>query len=278
MNAITRRIGMDPLATSDVRHVRPLCRRYSVVVFSTATTLLQDRQDNPQHRLGWAFGRLRSGEQEVLGVWADASEGGMVPWTVLAGLRSRGVEFVQIGIGPGFSMGAAFFGPVFPVAQAVDSVEQAIEAIAGLVPSRRRESAIREMRCAAGIGDDAKSELARFQQSSLCERYPEIARLWGEALARFEPIYTLPAQLRGLIRSADRAAAEVRAQLTRSIMRHGPFPNPEAALEFVASTLLRAEQRLDRERAVAAAARNTGAVPRNRARLMPAVLAETMSA
>jgi transposase-like protein len=103
--------------------------------------------------------------------------------------------------------------------------------------------------------ETARSTLSEFQGSSLGERYPDVVRLCGEALAGFTPIFSLSNQLRVLIRSTDQKAAQVRSQLTQAISRHGPFTDTAAALDFVAVSLARTEQRWDRERAAARAAR-----------------------
>jgi transposase-like protein len=101
--------------------------------------------------------------------------------------------------------------------------------------------------------EQARSELASFQLSPLGERYPSVVQLWGEALARFEPLFALPEPVRQLVRSADRTAMEVHERLTRAIHRHGPFSDSAAALDFVEDALLRAERSLDRQWAAAMA-------------------------
>lgn len=237
---------------------RPLCRSYVVAVFSSCSvlTLASHGQVITIH---WAFGSLIDGESEVLGAWFLDGDTPAVPAGVFSDMLPRGAEFIRIGVGD-FAGAEAAFTQIYRHGELVPSVEQTVESLASRVAKRHRLEVSASFRAVAEAEDaDARrSELEKFQASCLGKRYPEVAERWGRALAGFERIYALSAQLRGLVRSADRTAAEVHGRLTRAILRHGPFVDSTAALDFVAGTLDRAEQRLDRERAIAVAAREAG--------------------
>lgn len=253
--------------TSSIRYWldRPLCRRYVTAVFGTSSVQLQDGSD--RHRsVCWALGSLIGGELEVLGTWQIQIATTVPTPSVFGELQVRGAEFIRFGVGD-FGGAESAFKETYRNGELIDSVEQLLESVVARVPRRHRLEVSNGLRAAAEAEslEAGRSELAGFQASRLGERYPEVVQRWREALARFEPIYSLNAQLRGLIRSADRTAADVRGRLARAIHRHGPFTDSAAALAFVAVTLARAEQRLDRERAAVVAAREAGVAASRRA-------------
>lgn len=241
---------------------RPLCRRYAGAVFSTTTLPLKDSHADRKLSCCWALGTLRNGEQDVLGAWKNSNATGGMPPEAFGELHTRGAEFIEIAIGDCVSSRSECVEP-FRRVVFMPSVEQALESLGALLPPRHREpmlGSLRQVAAADGL-DAASQQLREFQGAALGERYPSIIKLWCEALARFEPLYALPAPLRQLVRLADRTAMEVHEHLTRAIHRHGPFADQDAALDFVAGFLLRAEQRLDRARAVSLPVLCIGSTP-----------------
>lgn len=235
--------------------VRPLCRRYVAVVLSTSLIPFRGSTGRPR-AVRWALGSLIDGEVEVLGAWPTESESGPAPELMFGELQARGAEFIRFGVGHLVGVEDEFT-RLFGHGDVVASIECELESVLASVPPRYRLEVSRHLRAAADAAtqEAGLSQLAEFQGSRLGERYPEVVRHWSDALAGFEPIYRLHPRLRGLVRSADRTAADMRERLTRAILRHGPFVDSDAALAFVADTLLRTEQRLDRARAAALAAR-----------------------
>jgi transposase-like protein len=204
----------------------------------------------------WGLGSLPNGEAEVLGIWVQQEEGGPSLLDLYRELHDRGAEMIRVGIGD-FEHSNASFTRAFGASEVVGSIEEALEAVASRASARHRLAVMRCLREVVNAEnvETARSTLSEFQGSSLGERYPDVVRLCGEALAGFTPIFSLSNQLRVLIRSTDQKAAQVRSQLTQAISRHGPFTDTAAALDFVAVSLARTEQRWDRERAAARAAR-----------------------
>ncbi|HEV6967942.1 MULTISPECIES: transposase [Roseateles] len=244
--------GWRPVAA----HQRPLCRRYAAVVLRRTAVPVEAPEGVILQALRWAVGCLSNGELELLGVWIVPHGSVTVPILPVADLNVRGVVEIGIGVGTAGEIGQTPANS-FPRVRNVASVEQILESVLASVPPRYRLEVSRHLRAAADAAtqEAGLSQLAEFQGSRLGERYPEVVRHWSDALAGFEPIYRLHPRLRGLVRSADRTAADMRERLTRAILRHGPFVDSDAALAFVADTLLRTEQRLDRARAAALAAR-----------------------
>lgn len=238
---------------------RPLSRRQSASVYCAVPTFRIHMKEGPGQAVIWALGSIADGESEVLGAWlCEGAEGVAVP-SVFAELRARGAEFIRFGVGDAVG-DAASFRAVYPRGQALASVEQTLEALAARVPASCRLALLSSLRAAADAESlsQGRAVLAGSELSRLGERYPELLQLAFDALARWEPLYGLSAPQRRLIRRADRTAAEVRGRLNRAILRHGPFRDSGAALEFVALSLARAEQGLDRARALAMAAREGG--------------------
>jgi hypothetical protein len=83
------------------------------------------------------------------------------------------------------------------------------------------------------------------------------ASLLVEAQQLWKSLAELSEQDRRFVLAADRTATVLLEELARAVQRNGYFLNQDAALEFVARTLLGAERRMDRERAAMAAQAGT---------------------
>lgn len=252
MSGVGTSVRFDEHTTGGLATVRPLCRRYAVVAFGTTATSIKCGEFASREVLQWALGLLCNGELEMLGIWRCHGNHRTVTLAHLAELRDRGVEFLGVVVGADVDLPQSALEAVFPGTPRLESFESAIAAGLVSVAPRHRTAMLNVVRRTIDFPDmaPAEAELTKFQDSDVGKRYPEVVQQWREALARFEPIYSLHARLRGLVRSADLAAAEVRGRLARAVLRHGPFPDSGAALEFCAATLLRVEQRLDRQREV----------------------------
>lgn len=194
-----------------------------------------------------------SGDCEVLGGWPLTSPGVAIPSVVLADLHERGVDLVRFGIGAAAPIAEVPLSTVFRGTEELSSVEQALVAVVVQVSPRHRAEVAGALRAAAEADDlhAALAAMALFARSALGERYPRVVLQWRETLARLAPTFALHPQLRVLVRHADCTAMRVQQGLEKAIQRHGPFADQEAALDFICNALLRAERRLDRERAAA---------------------------
>lgn len=245
---------------------RPLCQRYYGAVFSSAPTTCEAACCREPGTIFWALGCLITGEAEVLGVWQIQAAHPPANASVFGELHERGAEFIRLGIGD-LAEALLEFKRIYKTGELVESIEQSLEQVARLLPPRHRLDVLNCLRLAAEAAsfEGAQLALAQFQDTELGKRYPAVVRRWDEALARFQPVYSLNRQLRGLVRSADRAAAKMREGLAQAIHRHGPFTDSANAIEFIATTLRGFELRLDRDRATARAAREVRASARSSA-------------
>lgn len=240
------------LLDSDARRQRwlsrPLCRHYSSVVFSTVPAPQEFAEPDTRRTICWALGTLVDGDGEVLGVWNTDQSSPASP-EVFGDLYGRGVVAIRFCIG-NISGAEARAMKELRLASVIPSIEALLAGTAAQTRPRHRDAVLAILRAAAESEDllSAQSELAIFQGSELGKRYPEIVRQWGNALSRFEPIYALHGRQRELVRSADRAAADIGGRLNLAIQRHGPFTDSAEALEFVAARLAKAEQQLDCDR------------------------------
>lgn len=245
---------------------KPLCRRYVAAEYSSnpISDLVGDA--SAPGCIRWALGSLLNGEVEILGVWQDRAATPSATVSMFGELHERGAEFIRFGIGD-LAEAQLEFQRIYETGELLVSIEQSLEQVARLVPPRHRADVSDCLRLAAEAEslEAARSELARFQVTALGKRYPDVVLRWDEALARFQSVYSLNYQLRGLVRSADRAAAKMRGGLEQAIHRHGPFIDSENAFEFIAATLRTFELRLDRDRAAARAAREVRATSRSSA-------------
>ena len=249
-------------ATPEPWLYRPLCRRYAVVVFSAASRL-RVLDASPNRKIGWALGTLVNGDREILGAW-NSNDGGVIPADVFGLLYDRGVEYITYAVGDLAALQPAF-AEAYPRAVQLPSNEQSLAAALASVRSAHRPAMSRVLR--AAVADPAAPETVSPPETSSAdwrERYPKILERWGEAVAVFQPFFTLPEPYRQLVRSVDRSAMDVQERLMRAIYRHGPFANASEAFAFVAAALQRADRQLERERQARRLARDTCPSPSGR--------------
>lgn len=235
---------------------RPLCRRYAVVVFGVLSKLELKTDPAVDRTICWAFGTLLNGDSEILGAWHSDTDAA-VPPEVFGQLYHRGVEFVRCGLGDLAGVESAFKA-AFRNSATFPSLEQTLAASLADVKPRHRSAMSRLLRAAVGDPMDAGPMVSSPDISSaeLRERYPKLTRQWSEAAATFRQLFELPEPYRRLVRSVDRAAAELQGRLERSIHRHGPFVDSDEAFDFVVAGLRRADLQLDREARAAQHARD----------------------
>lgn len=236
-----------------------LCRRYAVVVFGTLSKLKVKAEQQGDRTICWAFGTLLNGESEVLGAWQSDREAAIPP-EVFGQLFHRGVEFVRCGLGDLAEVESAFRA-AFRNSVTYPSIEQALAATLAHVKPRHRAGVSSVLRATVGepVDTGPAASSTEISSAALRERYPELMPQWSEAVATFRQLLALPEPYRHLVRSVDRAAAEVQGRLERSIHRHGPFVDSDEAFDFVVTRLLRADLQLDREARAAQHARDASA-------------------
>ena len=229
---------------------RPLCRRYVAGFFGMALTPVRHSDGLREHTVHWAFGCLRDGDGELLGVWIESSAGATLPTRVFEELRARGVERIQLVVGADLVGAGGCLEQVFPGATGLQSIEQTPSAAVagngrGAVVGAARAGAAARSCGVVGVAPSAVED-GRWgaQQQQIAAR----------PLAQWAPLLALPARLRRVVLSGDRIAEELHASLIRAIGRHGCFASQAAAMDFVVGALLRAERRLDEGRTMAVTA------------------------
>lgn len=242
---------------------RPLCKRYSVVVFNAASRSPVAGCAVSNRTIWWALGTLINGDREILGAWSSNDEG-VIPAEVFGRLYDRGVEYVTYAVGDLPSLQPAFI-EAYPRAVELPSIEQSLAAELASVRSADRPAMSRVLR-AAMPNPSALETVASpgISSADWRERYPKILEQWSEAVAVFQPLFALPEPYRRLVRSVDRTAMDVQERLMRAIHRHGPFADASEAFAFVAAALQRADRQLDRERQARRLAPDTCTLPSGR--------------
>lgn len=224
----------------------PLCRRYAVGTFSSAITLVRCSEGARERAVHWALGCLRDGECELLGAWGQAGIGPGVPAELLADLEVRGVECIRFVVGSDSEgIGRRLLTRSFGATE-IPSIWQALVATVTSAAPRYRGEVACALRAVvvAGCGDAVAAAMTAFERGPWGDRYPQVVARWRPALAQWAPIFALSAPLRRVVLSGDLITAELHGSLVRAIGRHGCFADEAAALDFVASALLRAERQL----------------------------------
>jgi transposase-like protein len=230
------------------RH-RALCRTYFVAVFTSSKLTVRFKDGTHDLEVGWAIGLLPNTEAEVLGLWVQPT----AIADAVRDLRERGVERLAFVIDAGWRAAAEAALNAYPRAHSAPSTEHFVRRITQPLKPGLRAAACADLRAAFSGGGEAallgaiQSALPATDQASLLV---EAQQLW-KSLAE------LSEQDRRFVLAADRTATVLLEELARAVQRNGYFLNQDAALEFVARTLLGAERRMDRERAAMAAQAGT---------------------
>lgn len=244
---------------SDQAHLPAhLCRRYAAAVLGSSKYLRAGCRRRTQQSVAWLLGWLLDGRFDVLAVWLAASDADSAASSAFEGVRSRGTEFIGVGLGDPFHAEVTFR-RLFQPSRVLPSLAQAVGAAEAFVVSRHRPSVATSLReiCTAVSDEAARSDFARFERSPLGVASPWVVAQCREFLAKSEATFVLPPELRQMVTSADCATADARARLARAIQRHGPFSDAVAARDFVTAALRRAQRRLDQEHAMQLAAQGT---------------------
>lgn len=226
---------------------RALCRRYAVLAFISLSVPPLANQLGENRTIWWAFGCLIKGECEVLGAWNLDAEA-VTTTEVFGNLHNRGVEFLRCGLGDLADVEAGFLA-TFRMAAVYPSIEQSLASVIGSVKPRHRTEMADVLRAAideSGLGLHTVSQSA-IASEDLRQKYPGILKRWGESVAAFQPLFSLPDPYRRLVRSVDLAAAGMQERLVKAMHRHGPFADAAETFDFVVDWLMRADLRLARD-------------------------------
>nr|WP_316640458.1 transposase [uncultured Roseateles sp.] len=230
------------LAQTDAWTTVPLCRHY----FSAhVEDLLVEMQvvggGSADLAVRWAVGVLADGDWEVLGAWSGATAGPAFWHSVWEDLDDRGVEKVSwvctaerdaralcptAEVLPPFRM---ILGQrCMPAASRISDI---------CVEARHAVCEASSVRCARVALEHLLSRIGNGEPVVLAPDWPVV-------LSQFGSFYALRPQRRAVVRKGDEVLEHLSRILSRAVVRHGPFADPNAATSFVASTLARAEQRL----------------------------------
>jgi transposase-like protein len=229
----------------DLREL-PLCSTYLSVQIEALLVHVREPGSTQELSVHWGLGTLADGQLDILGVWLELGAGEMLWDTVFGDLQVRGVETMRFvsGIDPAV-IGAGLFAS-YPRTVALTSIGRFVRRIeADLIETDRvaADCVLSALR-AAGTVQEARSVLADLAASPIGGKYPSAVARWEAALEQLALFYALTPRLRRLIRRAEDAAHHLDQRLRQALDGRICFNDGEAAVSFVAETLIRAESDL----------------------------------
>jgi putative transposase len=234
----------------DLSDELPLCRRYFAVEVDCLRVQVRDQDGDREQAVSWAFGSLRHGEPELLGVWAQP--GAEDPcWAVMRrDLTCRGIK--RIGFVIQCYDNARRHSCAWPAAHLLPSVAALLERNLSQVGPRVRGVLAGDLRRLVAVvpASEAERAFSEIMGGRFGVRYPTLAQTWRAALEQLSPLLELPVPVRSVILSVDGAVWKLHRNLRRSVARRGTFPSREAAVSFVSQVLRRAERGLDAGRTI----------------------------
>lgn len=201
-------------------HGPPLCTRYLLVHFAAHQTQVLTGAAARSWTVIWALGAMSNGQPEGVGVWQQASDGGLNWRSVFADLAARGVERIRFAVQADAVAAKATF-PDLTVLRTIGPEPSSLEAAPLQVVQKSME--------VRGAG--------RGRRCEPCDP---------------------PRRVLQVARRVDRAAQLWQRGLRQAAARHGPFESGSAAASFVETWIATAELRQRRRRLAATRATALG--------------------
>lgn len=190
-----------------------------------------------------AIGIRADGCKEVLGLWAEDSEGSKFWMRVLGELQLRGVKDILIACCDGLKGFPAAVEAIFPVSTVQTCIVHQVRNSLSFVGWAHRKTIAGKLRSIYTAENEgaAKEALDAFE-GEFGERYPMIVRSWRANWVSLTAFLAFPQQIRRLIYTTN-AIESLNFQLRKVIKTKGHFPSEEAAIKLLYLALTKIERK-----------------------------------
>ena len=212
---------------------RPLEPVYLIVYIDALITKIRDKGVVQNKAIYTVMGISPDGRKDILGFWAQATEGAKFWLNILGELRARGVQDILVICADGLAGIAEAIEAAFPKAIHQTCIVHMIRNSTRLVPWKDRKAVCADLRAIYTAADEAAAAQALDAvEAKWGKRFPMIAPTWRRRWAEVVPFLAFPPEIRHAIYTTN-AVESFHAQLRKALKTRGHLPNDDAALKLL---------------------------------------------
>ena len=212
---------------------RPLDPLYPVVFFDALRVKIRDEGLVRNKAVYLALAITAEGDNEVLGLWIEQSEGAKFWLKVMNELKARGVGDILIAVVDGLTGFPDAIGAVFPQTTVQTCIVHLIRNSLAFVSWKDRKRVIPDIR-AIYRAETVEAAMARLDEFEVKwgAQYPAIAPSWRRAWEHVVPMFAFPPAIRKMIYTTN-AVESLHRSLRKIIKTRGSFQSDEAATKLL---------------------------------------------
>jgi len=222
---------------------RPVDAVYPILYLDALFISVRDGAQVRKKAIYLALGVTLEGAREVLGLWAEETEGARFWLGVLTDLRNRDLEDVFFVCCDGLTGFPQAIETAFPKAIVQTCIVHMIRASLRYVGHDDKRAVVAGLKTIYGADTEAaaQSALEAFTQT-WGEKYPNIPKMWRARWVEVVPFMAYPKDVRKMLYTTN-AIESVNAQLRKVLRAKGHFPNDDAVFKLLFLALRNAQVR-----------------------------------
>jgi putative transposase len=212
---------------------RPLEAVYPIVYLDALVVKVREAGHVRNKAIYVVIGVNMQGNKEVLGLWANQTEGAKFWLQVLTELKNRGVEDIWIACVDGLKGFPEAIEAVFPRTEVQLCIVHQIRGSLNYVSWKQRKEVAADLKpiYQASTVEDAERRLDEFA-AKWDGVYPTISQMWRRNWEHLTPFFAYPADIRKVIYTTN-AVESLNMSLRKVIKTRGSFPTQEAAFKLL---------------------------------------------
>jgi len=222
---------------------RPIDSVYPILYLDALFISVRDGAQVRKKAIYLALGVTLEGTREVLGLWAEETEGARFWLGVLTELRNRGLEDVFFVCCDGLTGFPQAIETAFPKAIVQTCIVHMIRASLRYVGHDDKRAVVADLKVIYGADTEAAAQAAlEAFTETWGEKYPNIPKMWRARWAEIVPFMAYPKDVRKMLYTTN-AIESVNAQLRKVLRAKGHFPNDDAVFKLLFLALRNAQVR-----------------------------------
>lgn len=222
---------------------RPLEPVYPVVYLDALFVPVRDGGHVQKRAFYVALGVTMTGSRDVLGLWANATEGAKYWLGILNELRQRGVQDILFVCADGLTGLDRALESAFPKTVYQTCIVHLIRSAMRFVNWADRQELASALKAVYTAQDEEHADAALDAiQAKYGAKYPGVCRTFRNRWNQFVPFLSYSPEIRRMLYTTN-AVESLNSQLRTALRNRGPFPNDEAVLKLFFLALRNAKLR-----------------------------------
>ena len=223
---------------------RPLESVYMIVYIDALITKIRDKGVVKNKAIYTVMGVSPDGCKDILGFWAQPTEGASFWLNILGELRQRGVQDILVICADGLTGISDAIEAAFPKAIHQTCIVHMIRSSTRLVPWKDRSAVCADLRAIYTAPDETAAQWAlEAFEAKWGKRFPLVAPTWRRRWAEIVPFLAFPPEIRRAIYTTN-AVESFHSVLRKALKTRGHLPHDEAALKLLFLATRHAKTRL----------------------------------